>query len=416
MSRKYKPGSYNSLLERPKETPALRRVRRHRVMTLLAGLAIAIVVAVLAFSLMRSGLIATVDPPAEPSSTTTAAVSAAVATPSAEASASLESAADPAPTVIEIGWVGDLTPGSKYGNPPDEGKALFENTREYLSEPDVMIANLEGTFGDGGASKCDDTTSTACYAFQAPPENAAALAWAGIDVVNLANNHSMDYFAAGLTSTKDALADNGVDYTGLDDSMAIREIDGVRVAVLGFSPYPWSPDIGDLDAAAALVREADEQADIVVVTMHAGAEGADKTHTPNEAEYAYGEFRGNSRAFAHAVIDAGADLVVGSGPHVVRGMERYGDGLIAYSLGNFAGWKNFNRSGDLALSGLLTVRVDEEGDVVGGRWLSLRIADPGVPRVDWDREAVALVNELSAEDFESPVTMAKDGLFEFEEQ
>jgi poly-gamma-glutamate capsule biosynthesis protein CapA/YwtB (metallophosphatase superfamily) len=226
----------------------------------------------------------------------------------------------------------------------------------------------------------------------------------------------MDYFAAGLTSTTDALTDNGIDYTGLDDSMAVREIDGVRVAVLGFSPYSWGPDIGDLDAAADLVREADEQADVVVVTMHAGAEGADKTHTPNEAEYAYGEFRGDSRAFAHAVIDAGADLVLGSGPHVVRGMERYGDGLIAYSLGNFAGWKNFNRSGDLALSGLLTVRIDEEGHVVGGRWLSLRIADPGVPRVDWDREAVALVNELSAEDFALPVLMAKDGLFELEEQ
>jgi hypothetical protein len=413
MRRDHRPGSYNGWLERPPETRALRRVRRRRRTALAAGLVLAVTVAALAFYSMRENLIATVeDPPrtsAEASETAHAD-----ATSSIEASSALAATPTPEPVVVEIGWVGDLTPGSRYGNPPDDGKALFEQTREYLSEPDVMIANLEGTFGNGGPSKCDDTTSTACYAFQAPPENASALAWAGIDVVNLANNHSNDYFAAGLEATKDALADNGVDYTGLLDTVAVREVDGVTVAVLGFSPYSWSPSIGDLESAAALVREADQQADVVVVTMHAGAEGADKTRTPREAEYAYGEFRGDSRAFSYAVVDAGADLVLGSGPHVVRGMERYGDALIAYSLGNFAGWKNFNRSGDLALSGLLTVRVDEEGRVLGGRWLSLRIADPGVPRIDWDREAVALVAELSDEDFDTPVELAEDGLFEFE--
>ena len=321
MSYRRKPGSSNSWLERPPETRALRRVRRHRQVTLVASLALALGVAALAFYLMRSNLIATIDPPAEESLAATVTVS--EATTSVAASPSAEPTAPPEPAVIEIGWVGDLTPGSKYGNPPREGKALFEYTREYLSEPDLMIANLEGTFGNGGASKCDDSDSGDCYAFQAPPENAAALAWAGIDVANLANNHSNDYFSAGLASTKDALADSSVEYTGLLDTLVLREIDGVRVAVLGFSPYPWSPDLGDLDEATELVRAADQEADVVVVTMHAGAEGVDETHMPEEAEYAYGEFRGDSRAFAHAVVDAGADLVVGSGPHVVRGMEQY---------------------------------------------------------------------------------------------
>ena len=205
-------------------------------------------------------------------------------------------------------------------------------------------------------------------------------------------------------------------FTGLGDDVAIRDVDGVEVAVLGFSPYSWNPDIGDLAGAQERVRRADEQADVVVVVMHAGAEGADKTRTPEGAETAYGEFRGDSRAFSHAVIDAGADLVLGSGPHVVRGMEQYKGRLVAYSLGNFAGWKNFSRKGALALSGLLSVRVAGDGSIRGGRWLSLRIAEPGVPKVDSSGESAALVRELSEEDFETPVELGQDGTFELTEE
>lgn len=337
------------------------------------------------------------------------------ATASAEASVASASAPSPDTTrIIEIGWVGDLTPGSKYGNPPEDGRALFEYTREYLTEPDIMMANLEGTFGTGGPSKCDGRDSSVCYAFQAPPKNAESLAWAGIDVVNLANNHTRDYLAEGLASTREALKAHEIAYTGLVDTVAIEEVDGVRVAILGFSPYSWSPDIGNLTAAKELVRAAGKDADIVVVLMHAGAEGADKTRTPKGAETAYGEFRGDSRAFSHAVIDAGADLVLGSGPHVVRGMEEYKGRLVAYSLGNFAGWKNFSRAGRLALSGLLTVRLDEDGRVVDGRWRSLRIAEPGVPKPDSDHTSAKLVQSLSEQDFETPVQLEKDGTFTFE--
>ncbi len=274
-----------------------------------------------------------------------------------------------------------------------------------------MVANLEGTFGTGGPSKCSNSTSTVCFAFQAPPANAAALKWAGFDVMNLANNHSNDYFGAGLQSTKRALEANGIEYTGLDGVIATKEVKGVKVAFVGFSPYPWSPNIGNLQSAKALVRKADENADVVVVLMHAGAEGADKSHTPRGAETAFGEFRGNPRAFSRAVIDAGADVVLGSGPHVIRGMEAYRGKLIAYSLGNFAGWKNFGRSGDLALSGLLTVKVAGDGRVLGGKWLSLRIADPGVPKLDPSRAAVSLAKRRSAEDFATPVKLRADGTF-----
>lgn len=343
-----------------------------------------------------------------------AATAASVSATSGAGSATATASVEPSPTVIEIGWVGDLTPGSKYGNPPDNGRALFEYTRKYLRKPDVMVANLEGTFGNGGPSKCDGKDSKDCYAFQAPPANAESLAWAGIDVVNLANNHTNDYFERGIKSTREALELNDIAYTGLTDTIAVEEVEGVRIAFLGFSPYPWTPDIGDLKTAKKLVEAADKQADIVVVLMHAGAEGADKTRTPKGAERAYGEFRGDSRAFSRAVIDAGADLVLGSGPHVVRGMERYNDRLIAYSLANFGGWRNFSRAGKLALSGLLTVQLDAEGRVLGGRWRSLKIVEPGVPKADKTHTSATLVRELSEKDFDTPVLLEDDGSFSFE--
>jgi hypothetical protein len=297
-----------------------------------------------------------------------------------------------------------------YGSPPERGRALFAAMRDKLSAPDLMIANLEGTFSAGGSSKCG-ADSTNCYAFQAPLANAPALKWAGIDMVSLANNHTFDYFAAGMTQTTKALATNDIEYTGLPKQITVADVDGVRVATVGFSPYPWNGNINDIPAAEKLVRRAAADADVVVVLMHAGAEGADEIHTPQGTEVAFGENRGDSRAFAHAMIDAGADLVLGSGPHVIRGIERYKDRLIAYSLGNFAGWDNFGLSGNLGLSGLLTVKVDAKGRVLGGRWLSVRLAEPGVPVTDSAHTSARMVSDLSAQDFSRTYDLDAKGYF-----
>lgn len=334
--------------------------------------------------------------------------------PSAVDAASLSPSPSPTATatplrVIEIGWVGDTTPGSKYGLPPDGGRALFARVRDRLRAPDLTIANLEGTYSEGGPSKCDDSDSKFCFAFQAPPSYADALRWAGIDLVSLANNHTNDYFARGLEQTKTALERNDVKYTGLPGQVAVVRVDGLKVAVLGFSPYSWNQSLLDIPAAEALARRADKKADVVVVLIHAGAEGVDQTHTPEGTEYAFGENRGDPRAFAHAVVDAGADLVLGSGPHVIRGVERYRGKLIAYSLGDFAGWHTFGTGGALGLSGLLTVKVDENGRIRGGRWLSLRLEPPGVPEVDSSHVAARLVRRLSAEDFSKTFEMDPKG-------
>jgi hypothetical protein len=270
-----------------------------------------------------------------------------------------------------------------------------------------MIANLEGTYSLPGPSKCDGSDSSLCFAFQAPPLYGRALRWSGIDFVSLANNHSHDYLANGLEQTKATLQKNGIEYAGLPGQITSVDVRGVKVAVLAFSPYSWNQSLLDIPAAQELVRKADRRSDLVVVLFHAGAEGQDKYHTPTGTEYAFGENRGDPRGFAHGVVDAGADLVLGSGPHVVRGIERYKRRMIAYSLGNFAGWDNFGLSGNLGLSGLLTAEIDSKGRIRGGRWLSLRLAEPGYPVVDPSHASARFVDRLSAEDF--PKTYPMDG-------
>jgi hypothetical protein len=301
---------------------------------------------------------------------------------------------------VRIAWVGDTMLGHAGAAPvPEGGAVLFARVRDQLRAPDLTFGNLEGVLATDGASKCGSVPTGGCYAFRADPGTAASLRDAGFDVVNVANNHALDYGDAGQAQTLAALGAGDVAHTGRPGQITVLHRNGTSVAFVGFAPYPWAASILDLPAAAGLIRAAQRAADIVVVAVHAGAEGAGQTHTPVGREYAFGEDRGDTRAFAHAAVDAGADLVVGSGPHVLRGIERYRGRLIAYSLGNFAGWHNFRTGGVLSLSGLLEVTLDRTGRTVGGRLRSLSIAPPGVPAPDPAGAAARLVAQLSAEDF-----------------
>lgn len=306
---------------------------------------------------------------------------------------------EPAAGTVTLAWAGDTMLGSATEVPPDRGDALFEDVAPLLRRADVAAGNLEGVLTRATASKCAGSTSDACFAFRADPALGGALRRAGFDVLNLANNHAYDYGPQGQADTIAALEDAGLAWTGTPGRVAVIERGGVRVAFVGYAPYAWAPSMHDVSLAQGLVRYAGTMADVVVAFLHAGAEGRDATHTPVGVETSYGEDRGDTRAFAHALVDAGADLVLGSGPHVVRGLERYRERLIAYSLGNFAGWHNFAGGGAYDLSGLLEVEVDAGGRVVGGRWRSLRLEPPGVPRRDRGHAAAALVDEVSAADF-----------------
>ena len=317
---------------------------------------------------------------------------------------------------VTIQWVGDITPGSSAGVPPGDGSAQFAGVRRRLHRADLTVGNLEGTYSEGGSSKCGDGTTTAeegedtgpttCFAFQAPPKNAVALRKAGFGAVNLANNHAWDYGPEGQRQTTEALRRAHVAATGRPGEITILERRGMRIALLGFAGYPWAGPIKDLAAVRTQVADARRRADYVVVAMHAGGEGADQTHVPQGTEEAFGEDRGDSRAFAHTAIDAGADLVVGSGPHVIRGVERYRRGLIAYSLGNFAGWDNFGLGGPLSESGILRVKLGPAG-VVSGKWIPVTLTGPGIPEVGGTSEETAA--QLSKEDFGAAAGLKANG-------
>jgi hypothetical protein len=133
--------------------------------------------------------------------------------------------------------------------------------------------------------------------------------------------------------------------------------------------------------------------------MHAGAEGSDRTHVTPGTETYLGENRGNVVAFSHAVVDAGADVVIGHGPHVLRGMEWYKGRLIAYSLGNFAGYRVFALGGPLSLSGILRVTLRGDGRFESGTLVPTRLVGAGLPALDPAESAHGIVRTLSRQDF-----------------
>jgi len=315
------------------------------------------------------------------------------------------------PRELSIAWVGDITPGSRYGNPLDQGRAQFARMRGPLRQHDLTIGNLEGTLSVGGASKCG-TDAGQCFSFQGPPENAAAFRWAGFDLLNLANNHAFDFGPDGQRQTLEALDGQRLASTGRPGQITVVRRNGVRVATVGFAPYEWASELRDLAEVRRLVRAARRRADLVLVLAHLGGEGTGAINVPAGRESLGGEDRGDTRAFAHTAIDSGADLVLGSGPHVLRGIEHYRGKLIAYSLANFAGWGNFPTGGALGLSGLLTVRLSPDGDLRGGRLVPLRLDGPGIPTPDPSRESVEVVNELGRQDFGgAALRLLPDGSF-----
>ncbi len=224
--------------------------------------------------------------------------------------------------------VGDVMVGRAVGKLIDEHTPdyPFERVREYLKQPDLTFGNLECAVTKRGF------TTNKAYRLKADPKVVPALSEAGFDVLSLANNHTMDCGRLGLLETLSSLKGAGISTVGAGkDSLDARKpvlesVHGIRVAFLAFTDAPdgSSPCLAWIDSARVVqaVREAKKQADLVLVSFHWGEEYA-------TAPLPY------QKALAHAVIDAGAALVIGHHPHVIEGVERYKQGLIAYSLGNF---------------------------------------------------------------------------------
>jgi hypothetical protein len=341
-------------------------------------------------------------------STTTSTTALAVATTSAPAPAPTTTAT-PGPTAtVTISAVGDTIPGNTPMLPPNAATYFSAVRDELRGDAQIVFANLEGTFTDADGGKCDGAAPGTCYAFRLPPSHAANFAAAGFTVLNNANNHSFDFGPAGQADTVSAIHGAGMAQTGLPGQVTVVEAGPVRVGMVGFATYPYAASFLEEPRALALVAKAKQQSDVVVVYMHAGAEGVDAQHVTGQDETYLGEDRGNPQSFAHKAIDAGASLVIASGPHVLRGMEFYRGHLIAYSLGNFAGYGNFAGGGVLDLSAILNVTVTATGEFQSGRLIAVTLTGKGQPKPGGG--ARALIAQLSSEDFgPAAAQLAADG-------
>lgn len=263
------------------------------------------------------------------------AASSAQALPAGISAGSSVAAATPAADLV-ISAVGDIMldgssrpvlSGLGYDYP-------YTHVRKYFSGSQIVFGNLEGPLTDRGTPDGDKK-----FVFHSPPDKvSAALKNAGFNVVSLANNHTLDYGADGLAQTVEALDAVGIQHAGAGANLmaarqpAMLQVDGQRIAFLAYSItlpdnfYAQGNKPGTAFAHEEQVRDdiiaARKQADIVLVSFHWGQEG--KT-----------SLREYQTRIGHLAIDSGASAVIGHHPHILQGIERYKNGLILYSLGNF---------------------------------------------------------------------------------
>src|SRR5438477_4229099 len=282
--------------------------------------------------------------------------------------------------------------------------ALFAGIRRFLRPADLAFANLEGTLATGGSSRCVADAKAGCFVFRASPRWAATLRESGFTALNVANNHALDFGPDAQAETLTALHRERIAVDGLPGRITYVRAGRVGVAIVGCAPYRWAQSLLDIRGTARLVRRASRHAYVVLVYMHVVAEGTGAEQVRNVDETYLGEPRGDTRAFAHAMIAAGADLVFGSGPHVLRGIEWYRGRVIAYSLGYLAGTHKLSTEGSLADSALLRLTLVAYGEFVAGSIVPLRLAGDGTPLFDPSRESIGRIRTLSWQDFGASAT------------
>jgi len=304
---------------------------------------------------------------------------------------------------ITIAAVGDMMIGTDYPEnhlPDDDGVSFLAELTPTLSAADLAIGNLEGVLVDGGEPGKKCSNPNACYLFRSPTRYAEHFRRAGFDVLSLANNHARDFGEEGRTSTMVAIVAAGMLHSGREGDFASFEKNGLRIAVLAYAVTKNSNMLLDYELAELTVREHAASHDIVIVSFHGGAEGQDETHIPFEEEEYYGEPRGDVVRFSRMVVEAGADLVIGHGPHVVRGMEIYKGRLIAYSLGNFATYYGISVAGIKGIAPVLVTTLDGEGRFMEGDIISTVQLRPAGPSIDETARVLNLIRKLSSEDFD----------------
>ena len=345
-----------------------------------------------------------------------ASLAAALAADSIPVAAAVAEAAAPRSESFVVIGVGDMMLGTNYPSPsylpPNGGKDLLAEVRDILRSADLTFGNLEGAILDSGGTPKTCRNPDVCYVFRSPESYVQHFVDAGFDFLSLANNHSGDFGPTGRQRTKAVLKEAGIAYAGLagTDEYAIIEREGVKYGMAAFAPNVGTLSIHDLPKAKAIVSKLKEKCDIVIVSFHGGAEGAKHQNVPRKPETYYGENRGDVYKFSHAMVDAGADIIFGHGPHVTRAIELYKDRLICYSLGNFCTYGRFNLAGPAGIAPIIAVEVDRQGAFLRGQITPTYQQKAHGPKIDPQQRAIHKLIELTKADFpETPLEITTDG-------
>jgi len=320
-------------------------------------------------------------------------------------------------TLTIIG-VGDIMMGSLYPEPtlpPQDGAFLMKEVKHVLQNADVTFGNLEGTLLDEGGTPKTCRDPKVCYVFKSPTRYVKNLVDAGFDIISIANNHAGDFGDAGRKSTIKALDEAGLYHTGqLPRKFVTFEKEGVRYGVAAFAPNSNCISINNIVEAKAIVKHLDSISDVVIISFHGGAEGAQYQSVPRKHENYHGEDRGDVYEFAHTLIDAGADIIFGHGPHVTRAVEVYKKRFIAYSMGNFCTYGGINVAGINGWAPIVKVFSDSKGAFLKAEITpTYQIARDRV-KIDSANRVVKKIQELTKKDFpETPIRIDDNGLITY---
>jgi poly-gamma-glutamate capsule biosynthesis protein CapA/YwtB (metallophosphatase superfamily) len=322
------------------------------------------------------------------------------------------------PDTLTVIGVGDIMMGTNFPEdklPADDGEMLLRDVAPTLRDADVTFGNLEGTLfdGEGVPKKCKDPK--VCYAFRTPVRYVKNLVNAGFDIMSLANNHAGDMGDEGRLSSMRTLENAGILHAGqLNHKTAIFIKDSIRYGLAAFAPNSNCVPINDLKGAIEIVKALADSADVVIVSFHGGAEGAQYQNVPRTNELFYGEDRGDVYKFSHALIDAGADIIFGHGPHVTRAVEVYNNRFIAYSLGNFCTYRGISVNGVNGISPIVKVFVDKMGNFFKAQIIPTYQTYATGVRIDEQKQVIRKIQELTKKDFsDSPTHIDDNGLITY---
>lgn len=311
--------------------------------------------------------------------------------------------------------VGDIVLPRSFPQETKQDNTYLNLLKPYLQGEDLLIGNLEGAITNFPTTY-KDTTKPNLYAFRFSHKSAEVLKKLNFDLLHIANNHTRDFYDQGLSDTKRFCDDNGILTAGLKGQTTYRDVNGVRFSFVGF--HYANPDffnsLYNIKKAVKLIQSAKENSDVVVVTVHAGAEGLKAADVPRKEEIFLGEKRGNIYGFSRQLIDNGADLIIGFGPHIVRPVETYKGKLIVYSMGNFLGYGGaLSTRGNLRYSLIMDIAVDAKGNFVRGKITPLIFDYQGVPQHDKAGNIIKIINKLNQKNFpQNILKVDEDGVFE----